>query len=313
VQLTQLRRVRPAFLLLAAMAQCGVYVCLGLILRQPLNVLKYRTGVLELAADAFCFLFANRSLPGPAVAGLAVLGVRLGRRNIPSRAAHTAAFVFFAADYAGFLPAVLLTLVKVLQDTPAGSTLRIMVQVGIVAIVAGTVAFVLVLGRLDVGGLLARRFFEWLGGRFKSERLFKWGERAEIGLVHRGEALAQVSSSPGMLYRALIWSMGMHACEIATIWLVARGAGTSISLLDASSAYVCGNLASIVSFVPGALGFFEAGSIASLTVISHVPWMIAVIVTIGYRALSLWIPAFSVAGLVTDIARAARRRSGAHD
>ncbi len=91
----------------------------------------------------------------------------------------------------------------------------------------------------------------------------------------------------------------MHGGEIATIacCLVAFHANKEPGVaavatlaVAAGAAYVAGNLAAIVSFLPAGLGAFEVAMGATLHLVGDVPLPEAALATLAYRLLSVWLP-----------------------
>ena len=61
-------------------------------------------------------------------------------------------------------------------------------------------------------------------------------------------------------------------------------------LIASGAAYVAGNLAAIVSFLPAGLGAFEVAMAATLHLVGDVPLPQATLATLAYRLLSVWLP-----------------------
>ncbi len=286
----------------ALACQCGVYFCVTAILAAGLSGLRARVNTGYLLYAAFAFLFANRALPGPAVMGLAALTWLLGRRGVKSSVAQAAAATFYLADYLSFFALGMAALFSIAPRLPV-SILRLVEIAGSIVAVGLLGAGGLTLGLRAGKGAWIESRLEALARRPGHPLL----ARAAAGLHTGWEQFAlrwgEVARHPGAILGATACGVAMHALESATLICAASAFGAPLDFLTAATAYVAANLAAIVSFLPGGVGFFEAALIGTLHYGAGMPLGIGMAVAALYRLLSLWIPAPSVAGILRQIQR----------
>jgi uncharacterized protein (TIRG00374 family) len=251
---------------------------------------------IKLVGTSAAFLWTNRALPGPAVAGLATLIFLLGRRGVSAAAAQAAAATFYLSDYISFTAlSVFLLLLLALHGRLAGLHPAIL-GIAMALVFASMFATVILLRSPGLVGMVAEK-----SGRLFARLLRRRDGDAVAGAL-RGtvdgfyERWRTISTHPTALLQACAWSFAMHVFEIATVLaaLLAFGsyAARSGALLAVASGagYVAGNLAAIVSFLPAGIGFFEGAMGASLHLLGRAPIGQAALATLLYRLLSVWLP-----------------------
>lgn len=281
-------RLRPVWLLAAVGCQGLVYVCLAGILRAGLGPTGHRLPLPFLVSVSFVFLFANRALPGPAVAGLATLVFLLGRRRVPAAAAQAGAAAFYVADYISFFAFALLALGLLLRTTrlaalhPAllGTALAVIILVALMAF--GLLRSPVTLRRAAV------RSAGWIGRRRPDPRAF--GEEAGASVDAFFARWQEITARRRTLAAACGWGLAMHGAEALTLVCCARAFGVRLPFGLAAAGYVTGNLAAIVSFLPGGVGFYEGAMVTTWHTAGRVPLGAALAVTLLYRLLSVWLP-----------------------
>ena len=326
-----LSHVRPAFFGLAMLCQMGVYGCVALILRSGLGAVttpqtesEGMPGAKTLLSAAAAFLWANRALPGPAVAGLATLIFVLGRdreKPVSAAAAQAAAAVFYVADYVGFIALGLLTVLGclLLSRYPGQNSPTTALPILPAALAAGLIF----LGIVGVFFVLRSP----IGVRRVAERLAFWAmtllRRPEPTRTTKaaGQAIDQfflrwqaVTAQPGALTAACGVALVMHLLEATTfvgaVWAFGGPPNTAAGLravVGASAGYVAGNLAAIVSFLPAGLGFFEGAMGTTLHLVGGIAIPTAATATLVYRFFSVWLPLPAVLGTARQAITAASR------
>ena len=321
------RHINGYWLLPAALCQCAVYACVGAIIASGLSGNARKPDAPYLLYVAFAFLFANRALPGPAIAGLAVLTWLLGKRGIAVSMAHAAAAVFYLADYVSFFVLGAIALYSLAPHLPlplqriiavAGS----LILAGLIAVTIFTIALSrnngAVKPKSDRGeaeackGQSAGKVANEERGHTISglrKRWPRWTERPGIsksiiriqgawtGFIEQWQ---KISARPGPIGIACIAGLFMHSFEAATLMCAARAFGSPIDFTTTAAAYVAANLAAIVSFLPGGAGFFEGAMIATMCYGAKMPVAAAVATAALYRLLSIWLPAPSLLGLISQ-------------
>lgn len=288
----QFRHLHWAWLPLALLCQGALYVCLAGILAAALGALGLRRVSFPwLVPTSAVFLLTNRALPGPAVAGAAVLVARLRQRGVPPEAGQAVAATFFGADYAGFLLLGAVALPFLAAEGRLGPLHP--------ALLLAALGLIVLAG---AGSAAAYHLPDLL------ERIAETSARAAARVARRGPdadhaallARAAVTASrariadlgrrPGALLAACLWSFLMHAVDALTLVITVRAFGAPVAFAVAAAGYVAGNMGAIVSFLPGGVGLYEGGMIAALHAVGGVPTATAIAATLVYRLFSLWLP-----------------------
>ena len=104
------------------------------------------------------------------------------------------------------------------------------------------------------------------------------------------EAVAQMRSNPLSILPALGWALLVDAAGVLTLLVVLRAFGEPARLSVALSAYAVSMLFSMVSILPGGLGFAEL-SLAAILVGSGIDAPTAAAIAVTQRILETWLPA----------------------
>jgi uncharacterized protein (TIRG00374 family) len=295
--LLALRHARAGWLIGAAACQCGVYLCVAAILAAGLSGLKTRIAAGYLLYAAFAFLFANRALPGPAVMGLAALTWLFSRRGVEPAVAQATAATFYLADYLSFFTLGIVALFSLAPRLPVSILRPVEIAGSIVA--AGLIAVAALTASLRAGkGAWIESRLEVLTQRTERPLLRRAAGKLHGDWAQFARRWGEVSRHPWSILAATGSGLAMHALESATLVCAAYAFGAPLDFLTAATAYVAANLAAIVSFLPGGVGFFEAALIGTLHYGAGMPLGIGMAVAALYRLMSLWIPAPSVTGIL---------------
>jgi uncharacterized protein (TIRG00374 family) len=291
------------WLVAAMLAQLLVYTCIAAMFKLNLGSRSKTLPVMFLLYVAFAFLFANRALPGPALMGVATLVYLLGKRGVTSTNSSAAAAAFYFSDYAGFFVLIVAVSAPLFLDQPNHS-IRIVYLISVLIVIAfGAFAVWAIVRPMKAVDLLAKsarslvrapKFQQYLTRLLDTARRYILTFRDNIMLSMR---------PPMKILAFVALSIGMHAAEIATIVFGASAAGLTITVPVAAASYVAGNLASIISALPGAVGFYEAGMIGTMHGVGHIPYGDAAVCTLTYRLLSFWAPMPIVLHVLTKIAK----------
>ena len=281
-----------------------MYACVAQILFTALHSLKIKSSLASLYLPAVVFLFANRAVPGPAVAGLASLVYLLGKRKVTGTHAQVAAGSFYLADYLSFFVFIIFAAVKVMTgrggaaDTPWSYGLAIGLIV--LAFVMGWLAYRQAERLIQIGVGLVRIVETWV--RPTTDAAEKIGEML-TALHNQSQSLLR---DPRTLLTIVGTGVVMHGLEACTIVCAARAFDGHLSFGAAAGGYVAGNLAALVSFLPGGVGLYDGAMISILHTEGQLTLPAAGVATVVYRLLSLAIP-FPIA--ITAIRQALKDRS----
>ncbi|MDQ2686949.1 MAG: flippase-like domain-containing protein [Armatimonadota bacterium] len=290
-----LTRLRMGWCVGCVLCQGLVYLCLAGMLRAGLGTAP-RVSWAFLTGVSVVFLFANRALPGPALAGLMTLVFLLGRRGVSAASAQAAATVFYLADYVSFFALALLSLGLILRTSQVADLHPALLgaALGVILIVA-TGAWALLRSPRAVRVLVMRGALIWGRRRPDPQALADAAAAAADAFFDRWRLL---TARPGSLTWACVWGLGMHLAETLTLVCAARAFGVGLPPGLAAAGYVTGNLAAIVSFLPGGVGFYEGAMVTTWHSIGGVPVAAGLAVTLLYRLLSVWLPLPFVLGTV---------------
>ena len=289
--LPALSGVDPVWVLAALLCQGLVYGSVAGILAAALGALDQPVSLSFLLQTGGAFLWANRALPGPALAGLAVLTFLLGKQNVPPAAAQAAAATFYVADYAAFLALALVALGAQAASGRLSALHPALLGLALGVIAAGVCAALLVYRAPETARRWAERSAHRAGNLLRRPAPEVWAARAgraTEAVYARWRALAQ---RPRALLGACLWAGAMHLGEAATLVCAARAFGARVPFGVAAAGYVAGNLAAIVSFLPGGLGLYEGAMVGALHALGGAPLAPALAATLLYRLLSVWLPA----------------------
>ena len=288
-------RARWGWVTGAAACQGAVYIAVAGMIQAGLPRRASRRGLVGAGA---AFLWANRALPGPAIAGIATLTLALGRqRRAPFSPAEAqgAAALFYVADYVSFFAlAAGLAVALVLRPGGVRATLppSALAVVSVVVIAGAVGAWWVLRSPRQVAGavgqvvpVLVRPLRgHWAG----ADDVPAQAVVAVAAFYLRWKALTR---QPGPLAAACLWGLTMHCAEAGTV-ACATGAfgGTPPPFAGAGAAYIAGNLAAIVSLLPAGLGFFEGAMGATLHLAGGATLAQAGLATLLYRVLSVVLP-----------------------
>ena len=292
-----LRKMRIGWIIGALVCQGAMYAAVGGVLQSGLDAAAPdtpRLPPLPLVGTAAAFLWTNRALPGPAVAGLATLMFLLGRRGISPGAAQAAAATFYLSDYISFTGLSVVLLLTLALGGRLGGLHPAVLGFAMALVLASLFATVLLLR----SPVLVSRVAEQAVGSLA--RVLRRTDGADLVRRVRGlidgfyDRWQTISAHPTALGSACAWSLLMHGFEIATVFCAVRAflpsAAAGALAVAAGTGYVAGNLAAIVSFLPAGIGFFEGAMGASLHFIGGIPVGPAALATVLYRLLSVWLP-----------------------
>jgi uncharacterized protein (TIRG00374 family) len=96
-------------------------------------------------------------------------------------------------------------------------------------------------------------------------------------------------SKKGMSLRAIIYNIGVSACDIFTIYAIFLGSGISINPIAVAIVYVLTQTITLLPTSPGSLLVYE-GSMTYFFMRLGVPFGTSIIIVLLYRCLSFWLP-----------------------
>lgn len=268
-----LERAEPGWLVLAVLLQLGTYCCVGAIWGQVARSGGHhlRFGVLvRLAVEK---LTVDQLMPTVGMAGNLAVARAMRRYGLPGRLAMEALIIDILSRYAAYLVVAVITVTILWLHHDVTPLVRWLLAA--FAVIATNIP-------LTIWWLLRHRKWHppgWLG---RSERILR--------LL---DAVSRVSpdriGSPKLVTLSGLLQMAIFFLDAGTLWSVLRAIGISAPPITAFAALVMASIAGTVSFLPGGIGSFEAGSTATLTLLG-IPIEAALTGTLLLRGLTLWLP-----------------------
>lgn len=268
-----LSRARPEWLALAVILQAGTYVCAGAVWNQVALSAKRRVPLGALARLSVEKLSIDQLVPAGGMSGNFVVFQAMRGLGLPDWLAAESLLVDILSRYISYA-IVSLSALAVLWFYRDITPITLSAMAVFFAIVVFVLAVIL-----------------WFL-KHKDKKLPKWLLR--LGAISQmQDAVKYVSServlSSKLLAEASILSTIIFSLDGATLWAAMRAIGAPTEMIAAFTAVVLASIAGTISFLPGGIGSFEAGSVAALTLFG-VPLEAALTGTLLLRWFTLWLP-----------------------
>lgn len=267
------QRARPMWLLLAVLLQMGTYGCLSAIWHFVAKSAGYRLKPLYLIRLAIEKLSINQLVPTGGISGDLIVVRAMTRLGIPAALAMEAILIDLLTRYMAYTLVAAITVLLLWwyhHITPL-----VLGLVGVFAIIAAVIPLIVI--------LLVR---------FRTWQPPPWLYKYKL-ISSAFSAIAHISpkrlKSAGLLSKTSLLQLAIFLLDSATLWVVMLSIGMPINPLTAFSALVIGSIAATVFFLPGGVGSFEAGCIATLSLLKT-PVEAALVGTLLLRGLTLWLP-----------------------
>jgi uncharacterized protein (TIRG00374 family) len=268
-----LSRANPNWLVLAFVLQAATYVCAGVVWHEVTRPHTRRVAVRALIRLSIEQLSINQIVPTGGVSGGFLVFQAMRRLGLPRWLATEALIAEMISGYIAYAVVAILAFAFLLLMGRVTIVLCYLLAAFVLGVLVIVAAIVWLLMRKD------RRLPKWLG-RFKS--VFQLYETAQHASVDRilGRRLLTVTTAINVVIFLL---------DGTTLWAMMHVAGAPIGIPSAFVAIVIGFVAGTVSFLPGGIGSFEAGCVATLALLGS-PFEAALAGTLLFRGLTLWIP-----------------------
>jgi glycosyltransferase 2 family protein len=246
-----LERISVFWIVVAVALQIGTYFCTGAAWDVILRRFGARVTVGAVATLSLEKLFLDQILPTFGLGGSLAMARSLMTRGIRENEAAAAILIdalgYFSAYLLLFLCAVALLWVEQ-RFSPVVRYLALFFCAILISAI-GLVAF--------------------LTSRATSGLMPAWSRRFAITreLVH---ALREAPEKMMKARRAWGWALsfevGVFALDVATYWVIFHALGARLTASEALISFMLAAAVSTLSIIPGGLGFFEGGAIATLNV-----------------------------------------------
>ena len=268
-----LSRANPNWLVLAFVLQAATYVCAGVVWHEVTRPHTRRVAVRALIRLSIEQLSINQIVPTGGVSGGFLVFQAMRRLGLPRWLATEALIAEMISGYIAYAVVAILAFAFLLLMGRVTIVLCYLLAAFVLGVLVIVAAIVWLLMRKD------RRLPKWLG-RFKP--VFQLYETARHASVDRilGRRLLTITTAINVVIFLL---------DGTTLWAMMHVAGAPIGIPSAFVAIVIGFVAGTVSFLPGGIGSFEAGCVATLALLGS-PFEAALAGTLLLRGLTLWIP-----------------------
>lgn len=263
----------PGWLLAAVIGQCAAFYCTALAWRLVLLRLKEPISLSALYPLSIAKLFADQALPSGGLSGAAFLLHALKRRGVSWDNAYTA-FIFGAATFiTAFLIATFVSFVAVAGADNAPR---------IITIAARMFYITLILIVIFLAGFATYRWTR------VTNFLSRIPTAVKIMTLSQN-AMHKILDEKPLFTKVVGVQLMQRIFDALTLWLIFQAIDAPIAF---AACFIGVSLASVTATVaptPMGVGAFEGGLVAGLAVFG-VPVETALIGTLIYRGLSLWLP-----------------------
>jgi uncharacterized protein (TIRG00374 family) len=284
------QRVKPIWFILAFTAQVLTYLFAAKIFSGLLTFYNYKFLIpfKDLIKASVVSLFLNQAVPTASVSGKGYLFYFFQSRKVPPQVTFP---VIILEAFTYYLSHVFLLVLSIA-----------------VLFIAGAAKFGNVLFTVAVFGIILFLFLDALLLLFGSKKvMLDFSTRLEkhkslsflfnkikLQFPER-EVIAEEWESPWKFLKnrylrlALFWQIMIHLADAATIFVLFLGFNFHPSFLAVLAGATLTKVIAKISISPGSLGFFEGAMVFFYASIG-IPFNLAVIVTLLFRALSFWLP-----------------------
>ncbi len=276
----QIREMEPAWLALGVALEVGSFACLWVLQRLAIRTRRWLPIITsQLAGNAF-----GRIVPGGGAAAAAFQFGMLRQAGVASGNIATGLTAVHLLTFATLVALPLLAVPALLNATDVDDRLLRGLWIALAALVV----------LFAIGALLLATDapLRWIGRLV--QRVRNWTLRRREPLSGLSERLIDERNLIRAVigarwWEALLTSIGRWGFDFGVLLAVLAAVGADASPSLVLLAYVIGNLAGMIPITPGGLGFVEAGLTATL-VLAGVSAGDAVVITLGYRLISFWLP-----------------------
>ncbi len=284
-------RSQPLWLLAAVGAQSVYYFLYAAQYKYGFATVEVASQVRELIPVMFASIFLRTIVPSGGVSGAAVFVDDAARRGQSAARATEGSLLVLAVDLATMLPLLFIALGYL-----AYSHVLVLYEIigsAIFVLFVASLGAALFTGRL-APHLLRRGLGElqWLTN-YAAERLHRAaplpGDWAQRNAADFSRAANDVAIHKGSLGRTFGVATAAQLTNLVTVSLIAQGYAQPLSAGAVVAAFSMEATFSVVTFIPNGLVVAEGVMVAVLTSLG-VPFGNALVITIVYRGLSVWLP-----------------------
>jgi uncharacterized protein (TIRG00374 family) len=277
-------KVHPAWLALAFAAQSGTYLFNSIIWRSLLRVFAPRSDIriMKLFQASIVTLFINQTIPSVNLSGNIYFFNFLKKRGVARTSAFSLLFFELLSYYTAVVGIILILLFTCLFLKGIPLYYFFIFSGGIVAFVL----FAILIGLLGKGKTVVLLLKKLSRIRFLEKRIRKF-KKIPFGDIKNPWRAYQ--EHPVLVFVTILFHCCVFLSDSITLFALFQGLGVHITFLSVFIGFVLTKIISLIPFIPGALILYE-GSMTFFYVHFGVPFGVAAVVTLLYRALSFWLP-----------------------
>jgi len=278
--------------LLAAVLLQGVYYAAYAVLYQlSFQTVEVEGRAIELLPVLFASIFLKVVVPSGGVSAVAVFVDDACRRGQSAARAAEGALLVLVADLSTTVPLILYGFGFLASEGLVA--LYQVVAAALFLLFTTAMGGVLLLGRLQPVRLRAvlqrvQQTINGLAARFNRPPVLPagWAERNAVECIG---AACNIASHPRPLGRALVVAFLVHLINLSSLYAVALAYRQRLALGAVVAALSMDIVFSVITFIPHGIGVAE-GVIALVFISLGIPLAQAVVITVAFRGLNVWLP-----------------------
>ncbi|MEO6122898.1 MAG: lysylphosphatidylglycerol synthase transmembrane domain-containing protein, partial [Ilumatobacteraceae bacterium] len=289
----ELRTAETRWLIVGLVAMLGSFVNLGAMHAAAQRAVGVSASSRQLILTAMSANSLNLVVKSGGMAGLATLIANGRRRNVP-RGSVIAAYVLVVTLAEVAFAALLIVALGIVAADGRLTTPEAIAS-GVFACYLGIrVAIVVVAWRSRA---TLRAVFGWPSQMWARMRNRTAPERSHESADHLHDALQLVRAAPSRVLPTTVHALIVDLIGVIELWSVCHAIGSGTTLAAAFVGYIVAVLFTIISVLPGGLGFVEL-SLGAVLVSFGATAVAAAAVVVVYRLFELWLPLIA-GGLAT--------------
>jgi len=276
---------------LALLVEIGWMFNMGMTFHALYKLIGLEEDILRLALVSVAASFVNVVAPSMGMGGMAVFVNDGNRRGLPPGKVTAASALFILLDYAAFLCVLALGLIVLVRrnNLDTGEIIASLILLAI-SLALGALLYIGSRSAERLGNVLARGAHiinKMLHPFFHREYLHE--HRAHEFASEIAEGLAEIRQERKKLLIPMLYALNNKMLRIVILLLMFLAFKVPFSAGTIIGGFAIGYLFLIVSITPSGIGIMEGVLALALNSLG-VAWSQAVVLTLFYRAATLWFP-----------------------
>lgn len=267
------QRAEPIWLVAAVLLQIGTYVLAAATLQRGVKASGVSRNLFGLIPLGLAKLFVDQVVPTGGIGGTLLVVRALERRGVARGAATAAVVVNTLAFYASYALAV------------GGALAVLWLRHGI------SRAILFLLTAFAIYAVAMPVLILWIvyGGRRAHPAWVRRIGPLEKAICAMEEAPASTLRHPLLFLESIALQLAIIVLDVWTLDALLRSIGHPAPFQILFTSFVLASIAATLSLLPGGVGSFEAGAVASMRYLG-IPLEVALTGTLLLRGLTLWLP-----------------------